>query len=76
MTPQKVVEVLENVAGSDLEVPTILALGTGMRLGEVLGLRWCDVDLDKKTARISQAVQETIEGSFSFLQRAIARDAR
>lgn len=32
-----------------------------MRLGEV-GLRWSDVDLEKKTARISQTLQETHEG--------------
>lgn len=43
-------------------MPTILGLGTGMRLGEVLGLRWNDIDLEKKTARILQTVQETSEG--------------
>ena len=62
MTPREVVRVLETVAGGDLEMPTILGLGTGMRLGEVLGLRWSDIDLAKKTARISQTVQETNEG--------------
>jgi integrase len=39
MTPHEVVRVLEVVAGTDLEIPTVLGLGTGMRLGEVLGLR-------------------------------------
>ncbi len=48
--------------GTILEVPTILGVGTGMRLGEVLGLRWSDVDLEKKTARISQTLQETHDG--------------
>ncbi len=62
MTPRDVVRVLETVVETDLEMPTILGLGTGMRLGEVLGLRWSDVDLEKKTARISQTVQETNEG--------------
>ena len=62
MTPREVVRVLERVAGSDLEMPTILALGTGMRLGEVLGVRWSDINLEKKTARISQTVQETNKG--------------
>ena len=62
MTPREVVRVLETVAGSDLEMPTILGLGTGMRLGEVLGLRWSDIDLEKRTARISQTIQETNEG--------------
>ncbi|MGH7926394.1 MAG: site-specific integrase [Candidatus Binatia bacterium] len=62
MTPREVIRVLETVADSELEMPTVLALGTGMRLGEVLGLRWSDVDLGKKSARISQAVQETNDG--------------
>ncbi|MGC7879336.1 tyrosine-type recombinase/integrase [Desulforudis sp. 1190] len=28
-------------------MPVLLALTTGMRLGEILGLRWQDVDLKK-----------------------------
>jgi integrase len=35
---------LHAVSPSDVELPTLIALGTGMRLGEVLGLRWQDVD--------------------------------
>lgn len=62
LTPAEVVRVLETVSGTILEIPTILGLGTGMRLGEVLGLRWSDVDLDKKSARISQTLQETRDG--------------
>lgn len=34
-----------------------LALFYGMRQGEVLGLRWCDVDFDKHTLRIEQSLQ-------------------
>ncbi len=62
MTPAEVVQVLETVRGTILETPTILGVGTGMRLGEVLGLRWSDVDLNKKTVCVSQALQETHEG--------------
>lgn len=62
MTPAQVLQVLETVRGTILETPTILGVGTGMRMGEVLGLRWSDVDLEKKTARISQSLQETREG--------------
>lgn len=29
----------------DLHLPVLLALGMGLRAGEVCGLRWCDVDL-------------------------------
>jgi integrase len=54
--------ILEAVAGTDLEVPTLIALGTGMRRGEVLGLRWKDLDLDAGTARLSQTLSD--DGSF------------
>src|SRR3990172_4995119 len=32
------------------------ALFTGMRLGELLGLRWCDVDLDMAALHVVQAL--------------------
>jgi integrase len=32
------------------------ALFTGMRLGELLGLRWCDVDLQTSTLSVAQAL--------------------
>ena len=33
-----------------------VASHTGMRRGEVLGLRWADVDLDQRRLSVSQAV--------------------
>lgn len=33
-----------------------IALFTGMRAGEVCGLRWCDVDLDRKIVRVRNAL--------------------
>jgi len=54
--------ILGAIAGTDLEVPTLIALGTGMRRGEVLGLRWKDLDLDAGTARLSQTLSD--DGSF------------
>ena len=32
------------------------ALSTGMRLGELLGLRWCDVDLDSESLSVVQTL--------------------
>lgn len=62
LTKRDAIRLLEAVRDSDLEVPTVLALGTGMRLGEVLGLRWQDVDLETGHARIVQTMQQTKEG--------------
>ncbi|HEX6508385.1 MAG TPA: site-specific integrase, partial [Chloroflexota bacterium] len=32
-------------------------LATGLRLGEALGLRWCDVDLDGKRIRVEHTLE-------------------
>src|SRR5262249_18018951 len=37
----------------------ITALFTGMRLGEVLALRWNRVDLDSKTIQVREALEQT-----------------
>lgn len=34
----------------------LITLATGMRRGEVLGLRWCDADLERGSLRVVQAV--------------------
>jgi excisionase family DNA binding protein len=36
----------------ELRSLVVVALHTGLRLGEVLGLCWCDVNLEKKTVRV------------------------
>jgi integrase len=47
------VRALLNVAtGNHLEALWRLAIGTGMRLGELLGLRWQDVDLDRSELNV------------------------
>lgn len=43
-----------------------LALFYGMRQGEVLGLRWCDVDLDRGVLRITQSLQTDLDGQLVF----------
>ena len=54
------------------------ALFTGMRLGELLGLRWCDVDLDMATLSVAQAlfkrcgVCEMVEPKSPHSRRSIA----
>ena len=46
-TPEQVQTLLENVIDTDMEVPIALLVGLGLRRGEVLALRWQDVDLEK-----------------------------
>src|SRR5215203_5077864 len=43
---------IEAAGGDRLEALYVLAVHTGMRRGELLGLKWNDVDLDGQTARV------------------------
>jgi integrase len=54
---------LETASGSRYEAVYELALKLGMRRGELLGLRWADVDLDGRTLRVSQSMQRIATGS-------------
>jgi integrase len=40
----------------------MLALGTGMRRGELRALRWMDVDLDDGSLRVERSLEETGKG--------------
>src|SRR5262249_25565629 len=40
----------------------VLALGTGMRRGELLALRWQDVDLDGSALRVERSLEQTRKG--------------
>ena len=57
MTPARAQALLEAVTGTDLEVPVGLALWTGLRQGELLGLRWQDVDLAPRRLRVEVTLQ-------------------
>ena len=49
-------------AGDRLEAFYVLALHTGMRRGELLGLKWEDVDLDGSTIRVRRTLTRVDDG--------------
>ncbi|MBY3623713.1 site-specific integrase [Acinetobacter sp. CUI P1] len=56
-TPEFSFDFLEKTKGtSRYWIATLLAIMTGMRPGEVLGLRWSDIDFKNKTLSIKQTV--------------------
>jgi integrase len=57
MNPEEVKRFLKVATGSIFHHVFYLALFTGMRRGEILGLRWRDVDLDKAKVSIVQNLQ-------------------
>jgi integrase len=51
--------ILSKLPGHQMYAQAIVALFTGMRLGEILATRWRCVDLDRKTILIREALEET-----------------
>ncbi len=47
----QIATLIEHVEGKPIHIAVMLALTTGMRRGEILGLRWSDIDLDHGPAR-------------------------
>ncbi|MBM2711678.1 site-specific integrase [Mesorhizobium caraganae] len=53
---------LAHLKGRSIYMPVLMAASTGMRRGEVLALRWKDIDLDRATLQVVQVVEETKAG--------------
>lgn len=58
-----------------LLVPIVIAATTGMRRGEILALRWQDVDLERQTLTISQALED-LSGGVRFKSPKTKRSRR
>jgi integrase len=57
---------IDKLRGSRPYIPAMLALFTGMRLGEILALRWNRVDLDRKVAQVREALEQTTAHGVRF----------
>jgi integrase len=66
LTAPEIVRVLEALKGRSLYPIVVTALGTGMRRGELLALRWKDVDLDGAKLRVEQSLEQTKRGGLVF----------
>ncbi len=67
LTEEQAQAFLHAARGDRLEALYVLAVTTGMRVGELLGLCWSDVDLDKAVALVTQSLQESAAGSGTFI---------
>lgn len=83
LTADEARQFLTAVRGHRLHPLFELALHTGLRKGELLGLRWEDLDLDRGTAAIRRTLQRTSTGGLTTLptktqasERRIALPAR
>lgn len=60
--PRQSVDLLKAASGGLLHIPVLLAITTGMRRGEILALRWQDVQLNTQTLQVVQTLEQTAGG--------------
>lgn len=75
LTPEQVRAFLEVIHGDRFEALYVVAVTTGMRQGELLALRWRDVDLDGGTIRVRATLGATKDG-LEFAEPKSARSRR
>jgi integrase len=57
LSPDEIHRLLEASRGDPIESLVLIALSTGVRVGEALGLTWRDVDLPRRLVRIEKSLQ-------------------
>jgi integrase len=62
LLPEQIADVLAKLEGHTLFPIVAIALATGLRRGELLGLQWSDIDLDAATLRVERSVEEVKAG--------------
>ncbi|MGA5159675.1 site-specific integrase [Streptomyces pseudogriseolus] len=67
LTADEARQFLNTTQGHRLNALFELALHTGLRKGELLGLRWEDLDLDRGTAAVRRTLQRTSTGGLTTL---------
>jgi integrase len=70
-----VVALLKAAERTDLQAAIVVATGTGLRRGELLSLRWSDVDLNARRLTVRRSV-ETVNGLTRTKPPKTARSAR
>ncbi len=63
LSPGEAKRFLKAAHGDRFETLYVLAVTCGLRQGELLGLRWGDVDLEKRTLRVARQLQRMREGA-------------
>jgi integrase len=62
LTAGQMAQIIAKLAGHRLLPIAALALATGLRRGELLALRWCDIDLDGAVLKVERSLEETKAG--------------
>ena len=66
LRPEEIPVMLETLRGTALYPIAVVALGTGMRRGELCALTWGAVDLDAGKLEVRQSLEQTRKGGLRF----------
>lgn len=75
ITPTEARAMLQAFSGDFLAPIVSVALGSGLRQGELLALRWQDIDMDKGTVLVRATLQR-VEGEYRLLEPKTQRSNR
>ena len=75
LTIDDVKRLLKTYEGTYLSARLHIALLCGLRQGEALGLRWADIDMERRTIRVENQMQK-IEGIYAFTDLKTHRSRR
>lgn len=73
LTREEIYKLLEGAKTKYFYEAIFLAINTGMRRGEIFGLRWCDVDFTNQTFSIRQTLQR-LKGEGLVFRKATKTD--
>lgn len=62
-TEEIIIKLFERTKETDIELPVLLAATCGMRMSEIVGLRWKNINLKNKTMRICEAKVRDIDNN-------------
>lgn len=71
----EIATLIDHLSDHWLYMPVLVAISTGMRRGEIIALRWSDLDLAKGTLQVARSVEE-VDGTFRFKSPKTDRSCR
>jgi integrase len=75
LSPTECHRLLEQVHGDRLEALSVVALASGLRQGELFGLRWSDIDLEAPSVTVRRCWGLTADG-YGFVEPKSAKSHR
>lgn len=76
LSPEQVSTLFAAASGDRLEALYVVAVTGGLRLGEILGLRWADIDWDVGTLQVRRSLTRTKAKGLGFSEPKTAKGRR